>query len=30
VLTLAISSTPPDFRKVAPKIDGVTKEFPED
>jgi hypothetical protein len=30
VLTLAISSTPPGFRKVALKIDGVTEEFPED
>jgi hypothetical protein len=30
VLTLAIFSTPPDFRKVALKIDGVMGEFPED
>jgi hypothetical protein len=30
VLTLAIFSTPPDFRKVTLKIDGVMEEFSED
>jgi hypothetical protein len=30
VLTLAIFSTPLDFRKVALKIDGVMREFSED